>query len=168
MPILPQTDGRDSAPTVVCVYYHHVLAEERERFAAQMDHLIRWTTPLSSTAHIPHAGGHYVIVTADDGWKSFADNAVPELAKRNIPVTIFVVSGRLSETVDGVTADRIVSDAELHDLGRVTTIGSHTATHPRMTLLSEADARRELIESRTSLAHLPLALSNLMLSVRCL
>jgi peptidoglycan/xylan/chitin deacetylase (PgdA/CDA1 family) len=143
--------GRNPAPIVVCVYYHHVLNTERERFAAQMDSVVRWTTPLSSTAQIPSAGGHYTVVTADDGWKSFADNAVPELVKRAIPATIFVISDRLSQTVDDITADRIVSEAELHDIGRVITIGSHTATHPRMTLLSEADARGELVESRARL-----------------
>ena len=144
--------GRDPGPVVVCVYYHHVLDTERGRFAAQMDSIVRWTTPLSSNAQIPSAGGHYTVVTADDGWKSFAENAVPELVKRGIPATVFVISDRLGGTVDDVTADRIISEVELRDIGRVITIGSHTATHPRMTLLSEADSRRELFESRARLA----------------
>jgi peptidoglycan/xylan/chitin deacetylase (PgdA/CDA1 family) len=144
--------GRNPPAIVACIYYHHLPGDDRQRFGAQMDHLLRWTTPLSSADQTINAGGHYAVVTADDGWKSFAENAVPELVKRKIPVTIFVISDRLGQTVDQIATDRIVSEAELRDIARFVTIGSHTATHPRMTEISEADARRELIESRTKLA----------------
>ncbi|HXN86009.1 MAG TPA: polysaccharide deacetylase family protein [Candidatus Binataceae bacterium] len=144
--------GRNPPAIVTCIYYHHVPNDERQRFAAQMDHLLRWTAPLSSADQAPSAGGHYTVVTADDGWKSFAENAVPELVKRKIPATIFVISDRLGQTVDDIATDRIVSETELREIARVIRIGSHTATHPRMTELSEADARRELSESRTRLA----------------
>jgi peptidoglycan/xylan/chitin deacetylase (PgdA/CDA1 family) len=88
----------------------------------------------------------------DDGWASFARNAVPELVRRNIPVTIFVISERLGDSVDGVTTDRIVTEEQLRELrADGVTIGSHSARHARMTSLDEAGAALELTDSRTGL-----------------
>ena len=61
------------------------------------------------------AGRRYVIVTADDGWISFVENALPELRSRNIPVTIFVIADRTGDSM-GEAADHIVSEAELRGL----------------------------------------------------
>ena len=99
------------------------------------------------------AGVRYSIVTADDGWKSFADNALPELQRRNIPVTIFAISERLGQSVDGITFDRLVTAEELRALdASLVTIGLHTATHAMMSTLEEPDAMRELRESHDHLA----------------
>jgi hypothetical protein len=83
-------------PCVVGLCYHEVLPHERARFARQMERLLRWVKPLRAGDTAPLAGDcRYAFVTADDGWQSFADNALPELCARNIPVTIFVISGQL-------------------------------------------------------------------------
>jgi peptidoglycan/xylan/chitin deacetylase (PgdA/CDA1 family) len=146
--------GKMPPPAAMIIYYHHVLSEQRRNFARQLDHLARWTTPLRADNLEPLAAGvRYSIVTVDDGWKSFADNAVPELQRRNIPVTIFAISDRLGQSVDGIEFDRLVSLDELRALNSgVVTIGSHGATHARMTTLSEQDAYRELRESREKLS----------------
>src|SRR5579871_2224905 len=72
------------------IYYHQVPREQRDRFARQMDHLLRWAMPIRAD-EIPQMkpGRRYVMVTADDGWLSFIENALPELESRAIPVTIF-------------------------------------------------------------------------------
>jgi len=145
--------GKTRPLSAVVIYYHHVLENERQAFARQLDHLLRCTKPLRADLHEPLVpNGRYSIVTADDGWKSFADNAVPELMRRKIPVTMFAISQRLGQSVDGITFDRLVSAAELRalDAGMVT-IGSHTATHAKMTALDESEASRELRESREQL-----------------
>ena len=146
--------GRSEPPSTFVIYYHHVLKEQRENFARQLDHLVRWTTPLRGDCREPlAANGRYSIVTVDDGWKSFADNAVPELQIRSIPVAMFAISSRLGNSVDGIGFDRLVTPEELRALDpRTVTIGSHTATHAIMTTLSAADAARELRESRAQLA----------------
>ncbi len=95
------------------------------------------------------------MVTMDDGWISFVENALPELRSRNIPVTIFVVADCMGESL-GEAADHIMSEKELHglapDLARgLVTIGSHTSTHARVTALDEREAWRELSESRAHL-----------------
>ncbi len=145
--------GKTPPPKAVVIYYHHVPADQRERFARQLDHVIRCTKPLRADQKEPLTpNGRYSMVTADDGWKSFADNAVPELIRRNIPVTIFAISQRLGESVDGITFDRLVTADELRELDAdLVTIGSHTANHAVMTRLDEPDAIRELRESREQL-----------------
>ena len=146
--------GRKPTAIVVAVHYHHVTAEDRLSFARQMDHLVRWTRPISTKlGEQLGAASHYTIVTADDGWKSFLDNAIPELARRGIPVTIFVISHRLGESIDGISSDRIISEIELRNLANENvTIGSHSATHAVMTSMPEPDAFYELVESRERLS----------------
>ncbi len=137
----------------VVIYYHHVLKDQRERFSRQLDHLLRWTHPLRTDEVPATPNGRYAIVTADDGWKSFADNAVPEFQRRNIPVTIFAISERLGQSVDGISFDRLVTPAELCALdAKLVSIGSHTATHANMTAVSASQAKRELRESREQLS----------------
>jgi hypothetical protein len=139
------------SPSAVAIYYHHVQSDQRQNFAHQLDHLLRWTQPVRADATRGLASNRrYSIVTADDGWKSFADNALPELKRRDIPVTMFAISERLGQTVDGIGFDRLVSAEELRALDADgVTIGSHTATHVKMTSLDSSEASSDLRESRT-------------------
>lgn len=146
--------GLNCEDTIVIINYHQVPAAERERFARQMDHLVRWTEPVDTTFSMPwgaYASRRYVMVTADDAWKSFNENALPELVRRNIPLTVFAISNKLGESIDGISGDRIVSEAELQELAMSATIGSHTASHVAMTSVSPARAVDELSESRERL-----------------
>ncbi|HLI81493.1 MAG TPA: polysaccharide deacetylase family protein [Candidatus Binataceae bacterium] len=146
--------GRTAPPSAVVIYYHHVPGDQREKFSRQLDHLMRWTRPLAADFNAPLTPNvRYSIVTVDDGWKSFADNAVPELERRKIPVAMFAISERLGRSIDGIAFDRLVTPDELRALtSRGVTVGSHTATHARMTSLSAQDASHELCDSRSHLA----------------
>jgi peptidoglycan/xylan/chitin deacetylase (PgdA/CDA1 family) len=147
---------RESRSSFVAIYYHQVLAAQRERFARQMDHVVRWTqtiTPDFST--IRQGAGRYLVITADDGWKSFEENALPELRRRNIPVTLFAISDKLGRSIDNVKGDRIVSEAELREFVTANAaIGSHTATHAALTRISREDAMSELRRSRERLSRI--------------
>ena len=147
--------GVKSPGTVVGIFYHQVLAAEVAQFSKQMDILQRTALPVGADKLLRlKPGMNAVFVTADDAWKSFADNAVPELVKRKIPCTIFAIAGRLGDSL-GEVDDRIVSETELRQLrSSLITIGSHTLTHPRLTTLSNADALVELSESHKRLRNL--------------
>lgn len=154
--------GVGPSGATIAIYYHQVSRANRVRFARQMDHLLRWATPVRAERVALSDGNalRRVAVTADDGWKSFVDNALPELEQRNIPSTLFVVSHLLgdklcdSENADDLN-DRLISEAELTGLRReLVTIGSHTATHARLTHLPATDVRRELRDSRLCLSRL--------------
>lgn len=147
--------GMPPRGNTVVIYYHRVTRKDAARFARQMDHLLRWAEPvtvneLDSDSLKPRR----VAVTADDGWLSFFENALPELEKRNIPVAIFVVSHRLGDNL-GTETDRLISESELRSLRRdLVTVGSHTATHIRLATAPVSEGRRELLESRARLSQL--------------
>ena len=61
-----------------------------------MDLVRRFATPVGADSQTPLAASeHHVAVTFDDGLCSFAENALPELEKRNIPAALFVVADKL-------------------------------------------------------------------------
>jgi peptidoglycan/xylan/chitin deacetylase (PgdA/CDA1 family) len=144
--------GLPKPGTIVGIFYHQVLPSERGRLAWQMAHLHRVASPVPSNSSLTRAiGTRRVFVTADDGWRSFVDNALPEMVKRGIPCTIFIIADRLGESF-GERNDRIVSACELHELpSELVSIGSHTLTHPKMTTLSDEEACKELADSRKRL-----------------
>lgn len=148
--------GQRQPSSAVSIYYHQVFPEQRARFARQMDYLQRLTEPIRADRTEPlRAGVRYAMVTTDDGWSSFVENALPEMRARNIPVTIFVIAGRLGDSM-GEAADHIMSDTELRALAPdlasgLVTIGSHTSTHACLTTLNRSDAWREVTESRARL-----------------
>jgi len=102
-----------------------------------------------------------VAITFDDAFTSVVDNALPNLAERGFPCTIFVPSGALGRMPDWSmegSADRtevVVDAARLKGLrGPLVAIGAHSVSHPRLTQVTPERARAEIVESRTSLAEL--------------
>ncbi len=147
----------------VTLYYHGIPAAGRSEFAWQMDELAACATPVGGEpGAVPREGRLLAAVTFDDGFRSFAENALPELTKRRIPSALFVPAGNLGRPPEWLAgsghpdARETVLDAdELRRLPADTvTVGSHTLTHPRLTELAEGDARRELVESREVLERL--------------
>ena len=84
-----------------------------------------------------------VAITIDDAYRSVWAEAVPRLREAGLPFTLFVatepVGGREYMTWD-----------QLRELARMdlATIGSQTATHPHLPLLSDAEVREELESSQ--------------------
>jgi peptidoglycan/xylan/chitin deacetylase (PgdA/CDA1 family) len=147
--------GYKPSATAVAIYYHHVISQERPAFQRQLDHLLRWTAPIGPLDRSPlKADARYTFLTADDGWKSFLDNAIPLLVERKIPITIFLVSDRLGLSIDDIDSDRIVTETEIHalDHNEEVMFGSHTATHARMTSITEDAAVSEFVRSREQLS----------------
>jgi peptidoglycan/xylan/chitin deacetylase (PgdA/CDA1 family) len=157
-----QLVGKRIPPTYVILRYHSVPQEKRSTFAKQMDELIRRARPLRADVSVPDQdGAHYVSVTFDDVYQNVVDNALPELAKRGIPATLFIVSeafGRVpdwedhSSEPDPDMIEPLLTEDQLRKLSPdLIQIGSHTRTHLMLTRLSEQEARSELSLSRTRL-----------------
>ena len=153
--ILARALGVKPLGTTIGIFYHQVLPSEVPRFRQQMDLLLRVAVPVSAHELPPlKPGMNAIFVTADDAWKSFVDNAIPELIKRQIPCTIFAIADRLGDSL-GEVDDRIVSESELVQLpSDLITVGSHTLTHPNLTTLSSVRALAELSESRQRLENI--------------
>jgi peptidoglycan/xylan/chitin deacetylase (PgdA/CDA1 family) len=123
-------------------------------------------------------GLRYAAVTFDDGWISFAANALPELERRGIPVTLFAVAGYLGRELEQGIDEQLISEAQLAQLAaHGVTIGSHSLTHCPLTKVDQAAAVYELVESRVRLSRMinrdvslfsfPFSLSNERLVALC-
>ena len=90
--------------------------------------------------------GPRVAVTFDDGNRSVVDNAMPLLAELGLVATVFVPTERVA-TPGHLTWD---------DLGELAShgweVGSHGATHRRLTQLAEDELDEELATSRAAIS----------------
>lgn len=155
--------GGGDPGTCIVVYYHEVRPEHRDLFARQLDILLRVAEPTRAdrTDQLKE-GVHYAAVTFDDGFQSVIDNAMPELEKRRIPATLFIVTealgkypGWLTGTNHRAKLQKVVSVDQLKQMDpEVMALGSHTMTHQRLTRLSKADAKREISQSREQLGRI--------------
>jgi peptidoglycan/xylan/chitin deacetylase (PgdA/CDA1 family) len=119
-----------------------------------LDRIVDW---LTRGAPLP---AHAVAITFDDGFADTCEHAVPILQAHDVPATMFVVSGRLAGDNDwmqrrGAPRRRIMSASQLGVLEEAgVRVGSHTATHPRLTDLSPDSVSRELRDSKKALEDL--------------
>jgi peptidoglycan/xylan/chitin deacetylase (PgdA/CDA1 family) len=154
--------GKRKPSTTVVLAYHSIPKQQRAAFARQMDILLRCSEPRRADAPISHSSAaRYVCVTFDDGYQNIIDNALPALAERGIPATLFIAAGALGMTPswedysgfsDPDMNEPIVTAEQLRKLpSDLVQIGSHTLTHPKLTELSEEQSRLELAGSRAIL-----------------
>jgi len=158
--LLRRATGSSIPASAIILYYHSIRPAHRMRFANQMDSLLRWTRPIEADHKGPLAkSGRFTAVTFDDGWASFIETALPELEKRQIPSTMFIITQNLGGepawpgyVVDPTFREPIMTLEQLRKLPQnLVTIGSHTLTHPTLTRISKAEATREITESRIEL-----------------
>lgn len=142
--------SRGDQTVVLC--YHGIRKDQASRFRRQMVWLFGYLRRSKATAP--------VLVTFDDSFANLADYAVPVLEELRIPCIIFAVAdnlGRVPEwSLPAGHPDReeTVMDANQLSLlaqSPLITIGSHTGSHPNLTMLTETEIERELAGSRERL-----------------
>jgi peptidoglycan/xylan/chitin deacetylase (PgdA/CDA1 family) len=152
--------GRKTQEKCVVLAYHSVTDAQRSQFASQMDMLIRNAEPVRADIDAcPVQGKRYAVVTFDDGFQNIVDNALPELSKRGIPATLFVVTESLGGNRgwehlggDDTRQEKVMSVEQLRELSPdLVTIGSHTMTHPLLPSIGKSELQRELSGSRLKL-----------------
>jgi peptidoglycan/xylan/chitin deacetylase (PgdA/CDA1 family) len=151
--------GRAPRKKCVVLAYHSVTDAQRSKFASQMDVLIRNAKPVGAGVEVCPEGERYAAVTFDDGFQNIVDNALPELEKRRIPSTLFVVTESLGGNRgwehrggDDTRQEKVMSVEQLRQLSpELVTIGSHTMTHPVLPLLDRSQLQQELAGSRMKL-----------------
>jgi peptidoglycan/xylan/chitin deacetylase (PgdA/CDA1 family) len=85
-----------------------------------------------------------VILTFDDGYENFYQNAYPELKSRGMKAVSFIITGSMSG--DYMTETQI---KELSDNGFE--IGAHTVTHLDLSTATAARATKEITDSKLQL-----------------
>jgi peptidoglycan/xylan/chitin deacetylase (PgdA/CDA1 family) len=88
-----------------------------------------------------------VLITVDDGFADFADNALPALAERSLPSTLYVTTGALADRPQEsvLPAAAMLRCADLPGLEAVgVEIGAHSHTHRQLDLLSAHEVASEL------------------------
>ena len=109
---------------------------------------------LAAAASVGEASG-LAALTFDDGFESMVRGLLPVLKAEGAPATVFVVTGWMGLQHPRATWTRILTGQEvrlLHANG--IEIGSHTVTHPDLTLLDRAAAEEELRVSKLDLENL--------------
>jgi peptidoglycan/xylan/chitin deacetylase (PgdA/CDA1 family) len=146
--------------TCVVLAYHAVTPEQRAQFSHQMDTLTKRAKPIrADIERLPKEGGQYVAVTFDDGLESVVENALPELKKRHIPATLFIVTEVLGgfprwQNMGGADAsqEKAMSEQQLQQLpSELVTIGSHSMNHSFLPSVDKDQLRLELVGSRIKL-----------------
>lgn len=156
--------------------YHHVEPkpfEPRPRFSSSYvsraefsDHL-DWLADknfevLSLTDALARAdrgepAARTAVLTFDDGCKCFLEHSVPELERRSMNATVFVVSGRLGadnawDVTRGERTETLLSSEELQDLERRGfEIASHSRSHADLTGIRGEELALEAAGSKRDL-----------------
>ena len=149
-----------------CILTYHsiddsgsVISVSPATFRAQMSLLAKSGVPVAPLEEVRRRPGA-VALTFDDGCRNFLLHAAPTLQHHGFPSTVFVVSdycgGRNNWPSQprntGVPDLELMSWSELEEIQQAgAAIGCHTATHPHLPSLSEAEVERELSASRTAI-----------------
>ena len=96
-----------------------------------------------------------LIITFDDGYRSFLNDAGPALERWGFTATVFLVAGLIGRTNSWDSEEvqePLLSAEEILDLqARGSTFGSHTMTHAALTRIPLERASIELSDSRRAL-----------------
>lgn len=139
--------------------YHHVadqsgwLFVRKDYFLEQMNYLANkgyTTVTLPEVVETLAVGKPLpqkpVVLTFDDGYRDFYENAYPVLKSLNFKATIFVIS----QHVGGSAYLNWSQLLEMQSSGLIT-IGDHTLSHPSLPPLSEEKLKDEIISAKNIL-----------------
>lgn len=159
-------------PVARFIAFHDILPFAREAFCSKIRYLKRRTNVVSLRDFLEgrlSADRINVVITFDDGYKSWMQEAVPLLQELELPAAFFVSSGfvGLSKSEeDGYARSRLfaVSDADYRTTGGLSTedvrqiadggftIGGHTVNHCRLSGCGDPSRlRREITEDKAKL-----------------
>jgi peptidoglycan/xylan/chitin deacetylase (PgdA/CDA1 family) len=149
--MLGRVVGRKPKGRCVVLYYHSVPSQQRELFAEQLDVILRHGKVVrTSDGCNSDLIEHSVAITFDDGFENFLTEALPELQKRQLPATVFVIAEGMNRTFGPKGhAEKLLSLEQVRSLpSELIAIGSHTVSHPMLTRLELSQARTEIRDSR--------------------
>ena len=139
-------------PSSYILVFHHIddgaivqksgCVLSKNKFLEILDSGLEFASVIDLVKHRYRNSGKCAI-TFDDGLQDIYRVAYPELKKRNIPFTIFIVS-------DFLDHEGYISSIQLKEMAAdsLVTIGSHGVTHELLKEMSVWNQEKELIESK--------------------
>jgi peptidoglycan/xylan/chitin deacetylase (PgdA/CDA1 family) len=130
------------------------LLRESGYHPVSMSDLVRWVERRADLPPKP------VCITIDDGTRCIVDTVLPVLSELSFPAIAYVVSGRIGGDNDwlqhaGWAKRALVDEADLHALVRGgIEIGSHSVSHPDLTVETPERVDAEVRDSRHRLEDL--------------
>jgi peptidoglycan/xylan/chitin deacetylase (PgdA/CDA1 family) len=131
-------------------------------FAAHLDEIVAsGRQPLTVSQYVDGLAGRDVLpprpvlITVDDGFADFADHALAALVERNLPSTLYVTTGALSDRKQEAVLPwaRMLASTDLAGLEAAgVEIGAHTHTHRQLDLLQRGAVVDEVLRSGSILA----------------
>jgi peptidoglycan/xylan/chitin deacetylase (PgdA/CDA1 family) len=144
--------------SLVILYYHSVSAANKAGFARQMDTLERRAQVVHADWRGKSGRRRLCAITFDDAFISVIENAVPELARRDLPCTIFVPLGNLGRPPEwamevNVGSGEVVAEGNvIKSLSSpLVKLGSHSISHPYLSRIPCEVALQEIEQSRSML-----------------
>jgi peptidoglycan/xylan/chitin deacetylase (PgdA/CDA1 family) len=143
--------------------YHSVGGEggvPASAFARQLDYVAEHfrTVVLSDLPGLLGGAGESrtpACITLDDGYRDNVEVALPLLEARGVRATFFLISGLLGSSFPSRAGHPLMDAGDAQGLvARGHEVGAHTRTHPRLTRLDAAEARREIEGSKAELEDL--------------
>jgi peptidoglycan/xylan/chitin deacetylase (PgdA/CDA1 family) len=113
------------------------------------------------TSNLIGAGkGRQVFITLDDGFENVFTNAMPVFNDLGVPAIAYIVAGRIGGTNTwdahlNLPKRPLMTREQILEWARARyEIGAHTMTHPNLTQIPLAEARREIFDSKKVLEDL--------------
>jgi len=145
--------------------YHSIMDDPADvwsihpnNFAAQMEFLAQKKIRVRSLDYCVDqlrqgkAPGNAVVITFDDGYLNFLQNAVPILQKHHFPATVFIpvnLIGRKSNWCNQQLQRGIMGWSDLKEILQLGfAVGSHSLSHTELTSLDPTELTREVFESK--------------------
>lgn len=114
------------------------------------------------------APGNAVVITFDDGYLNFLQNAVPVLQKHQFPATLFVPANQIGQNSAWCKPElqrKLMGWSDLQEVIRLGySVGSHSLNHVELTTLNPSELTQEVFESKNILED---HLGNLITSFAC-
>ena len=132
-------------------FYHEVPDAAGDGLRRHLDALlargrfVRWDESLHLLDGRSSLRGPHFCLSFDDGHKDWISNVLPVLQELNVPATFFLTTNRV---VDGQSRDRLTWSDCVELLAAGMGVGSHSLSHPRLSLLDAESSRREITRSK--------------------
>jgi peptidoglycan/xylan/chitin deacetylase (PgdA/CDA1 family) len=169
-PFVRLTQGTE--PSVPILMYHSISDEDESEvhpyyrtrtsattFASHMEylkengyHTCSLTQALRQLQQRSRAHPKLAVITFDDGYRDFYQQAFPLLDRHGFSATVFLPTAYVGDDAVSFKGRDCLTWAEVRELSRLGILfGSHTVTHPQLYELSSPKIREEVVISRETI-----------------